>query len=1008
MPARLRAVLLFLVCSSLVVSAFAQTNPTTGQIAGRVTDNTGTGLPGVTLTASNVNTGLTRTTVTEDNGQYVIALLPPGTYRLTAELAGLGTANQERVSVLLGTSSTANLSLSPSMAEEITVTAAAPVVDVRQSGLTEAVTETEIENLPILGRDFKDLVLLTPGATEAFGGRVALNGARGVGTDYNIDGAEANSEFFGEERGGTEAPFVFSQAAIREFQVIRSTYSAEYSRGVGATMNAITKSGTNEFDGEAFWYLRDADWADTRSATLNGEETGDDFESRNVDQYGAAVGGPIVHDRFHFFVATDLQDVTEPMNLFDVRDDPDFRALTPEVQAAFISRVEGLLGHSLDEEYSLSSEEDQETYLVKLDGNFGTSHHASARWNFADFNNFPSEGFQVRSANGDEYNTSNSVVVQAESVLANTLFNQFIFQWGLEERPINSLAPAGLPNTGISGRAPFTFGRSEFLPNATDEEKFQIKNNLSYAVGSHHFKVGIEYVDGHIDNFFPREAGGEYDFNSIQAFVDNEPSRFFQGYGPTNGLNSWDFSQWGAFLQDTWSLGDLTLDLGVRYDIQDIPEPVANKFPAHPEFVENFENDDDNWAPRLGFAWDIGGNSRSVLRGGVGVFYQPIPNILYAGPLAEVGGIYNRISVTCTTDPETNPCPDYPNIFSPEEFAEFVRAAPDVTGVNSDLEAMQSTRMSLGFEQQVGSSMSVGLEGVYSEIEDAWRLVNVNAGATGLMYGDLVVYSTSNDSLQAYPEFRDVKLHTSDAEGTYKAVTLQARRLPTGNSRFSWVTHYTWSEAIDQDSNERSTSTSFHLDPFNREVSEGPADYDIEQRFLASGTYELPWGIMVSGILNWRTGSPYTAGTDTGRTSLNGLFGLGVSVPVFRDSSGNVIDLTQASGMTPAQFSEFLAGQGATMEGRNQRRQPDFMNIDLRLSKRFSFGQGVGIELIGEVFNVLNEENTFITSSNQSMFFGSFSRSTGAWTFTRNESFGQENSFAGLPRQYQAAIKLLF
>lgn len=1003
MHSHLRPFLFFFTFGLMLAGTLlAQTNRTTGDINGRVVDPSGEALPGVTVTAVNTGTGLTRVAASDQQGLYTIALLPPGTYNVMAELAGLGQTRRDNVVVRLGTATNVRLTLSPTVAEEIVVTAEAPVIDVTEAGATSSVSEQQIENLPILGRDFKDLVLLTPGVTEAFGGRVALNGARGIATDYNIDGAEANSEFFGEERGGTEAPFVFSQAAIKEFQVIRSTYSAEYSRGVGATMNAITKSGTNNLDGQLFWFLRDGGWADERSTTVDGQPVGDFFVSKDVDQFGFALGGPIVRDRYHYFLNADFQDVSEPLSIFDFREDSDFRALDAAVQAAFVSKIESILGYPVDNEFDLATKEDQETYLLKFDGNFGTSHHGSVRWNYADFNNFPSEGLELRSANGDEHNETNSLVIQAESVILSDMFNQFIFQYGLEERPIDSLSTVGVPNTEIDGGGIFVeFGRSEFLPNRTDEEKFQIKDSLTWVRRSHQFKAGFEYIDAQIDNFFPREAGGEYDFDSVQEFLDNDPTLFFQGFGPTNGLNSWDFVQWGVFIQDTWNpRPNLTFDYGIRYDIQEIPKPVSNKFPEHPEFVTNFQDDDDNFAPRLGFAWDVKGDGRSVLRGGVGRFYNFLPNILFAGPLAEVAGIYNRISVSCSS----GRCPTYPNILTPEQFAEFVRASPDVTGVNSNLEAMESNRLSLGYEQILGSNYSVGIEGVYATLDKAQRLVNVNAGDTGRRYGDLVVYSTSIDALQRYPEFRDVKLHSSDAEGDYKSITLQTRRIPTAGSKFSWLAHYTWAEAIDQDSNERSTSTPFHVDPFRPEVSEGPADYDIEHRILISGTYELPWSINLSGILNWRTGAPYTAGINTGSTALNGLFGLGVRIPVFRDSSGNVIDMTQATGMTRDELSAFL--QGATMEGRNRRRQPDFMNIDLRLSKRFVLPGQFGIEIIGEVFNILNEENRVVPFSNQTMFNGFFR--SGRWNFSRNSSFESETSFSGLPRQYQVAAKLLF
>lgn len=999
MPYRFKTALIVLVCLSLASMAVAQTSQTSGEIKGRVADSGGDALPGVTVTAVNQNTGLTRTVWTDTDGSYVIALLPPGTYRVTAELAGLGQATQSDVIVRLGVASQVRLTLNPQLAEEIVVTADAPVVDVTQADLTESVTDEQIQNLPILGRDFKDLVLLTPGVTESFGDRISLNGGRGITTDYNIDGAEANSDFFGEERGGTEAPFVFSQAAIKEFQVIRSSYSAEYGRGVGGTMNAITKSGTNEIEGQVFWYHRDKDWADERSATIDGEQIVDFFDARDSDQYGFALGGPIVSDTLHYFVNADFQDISESVTSNDFRFDSDFLGLDPATQQQFLDRINSLLPHSLEEEFNFQSQDDQETYLLKFDWNAADNHHLSLRHNFSDYNNFPSEGTNPLSNNGNEFNTVNSTVFQADSAFGPQLFNQVIVQYGLEERPIESLG-MGIPDTNIF-ELNYQFGRLEFLPNGTDEEKFQFKDKLNYFWGDHYFKAGVEYIQTDIDNFFPREAGGEFDFSTIEDFLDGNVRTFSQGYGPTNGRNVFDFTTYALFVHDTWSLTDqLTLDLGLRYDYQDIPTPVRNAFPQHPEFAD-WNNDDDNFAPRLGFAYDVFGDGKSVVRGGIGKFYNPIPAILYAAPLSEVGGIYNRIRFDCRFDP----CPDYPNVLSPTQFEEFIESASDITIVSPDLEAQESTRLSLGWEQQIGTSYSVSVEGVYADLTNQQRLVNVNAAPTGIVYGNLPTYRSGTDESR-FPDFRDVKMHVSDAEGTYKSVTLGTRKFAFGDSRFSWLAHYTWAEAIDQDSNERSTSSSRSYDPFNAKLSEGRADYDITHRVVVSGTYELPWGILVSGIYRWNSGSPYTAEIDAGSFGMGGLFQVGVNTPVFVDSSGNVIDMTMANGSTPEQLAAFLAERGARIEERNSREQPNFSNLDLRLSKRFSIYGDIGIEIIGEIFNALNEENTRVSSSNQEMFNARFSR--GEWTFTRNEDFGKENSFSGFPRQYQAAVRLIF
>lgn len=1002
---RFKLSIVAVLCAVLAVPALAQTSQTTGEIRGKVTDSSRSTLPGVTVTATNQNTGLSRVGYTGVDGNFIVALLPPGTYRVTAQLVGLGQETRENVTVRLGATTDVSLSLNPQLSEEIIVTAEAPVVDTSESDVTYSVSEEQIQNLPILGRDFKDLVSLTPGVTDAFGGRVSLNGGRGIATDFNIDGAEANSDFFGEERGGTEAPFVFSQAAIQEMQVIRSTYSAEYNRGVGGTVNAITKSGTNDIGGQLFYYKRDASWADERETTINGQNVVDFFDARDVDQYGVAVGGPIMTDILHYFLTADFQDINEQITANDFRLSSSFQNLDPATQSALTSRINDLLGGTLDDQFQYPSDDDQETYLAKLDANIGSDHHFSLRHNYADYNNFPSESPRMLSSQGDEFNTVNSTVLELDSVLTDSIFNQLIVQYGVEERPINALE-MDLPETRIDlGPTDIIFGRGEFLPNRTDEKKLQIKEKASWLLGNHYFKGGIEYLTTDIFNLFPRENAGQYFFDSAEDFLANNPSRLDQGSGPTDGLTEFDYGAWGAFIQDSWTYNDnLTLDFGLRYDLQDIPEPARNAFPEFPEFVDNFENDDDNLAPRFGFAYDLRADGRSVIRGGVGKYFTPIPSILYAAPLAEISGNYNRIVLICSR----NPCPSYPNILSDAEFAQFVRSASDLTLVSPELENQESTRMSLGYEQQLGRLYSVSIEGVYADLTNQQRLVNINAVPTGIVYGNLPAYAAfAGQSGAAYPAFRDIKMHVSDAEGTYESITLATRKYATSDSRFSWLAHYTWSEAIDQDSNERSTSSSRSYDPFNPELSEGRADYNIEHRVVLSGTYELPFGINLSGIYRWNSGSPYTAEINAGSSGINGLFQVGVNTPVFVDRDGAIIDLTQANGSTREELAAFLAERGATIMERNSFEQPNFSALDIRLSKEFRIWNDLGIELIGEVFNALNEENTFVSFTNQRYFSGFFSNSSG-WNFTRNQNFGRENSFTGQPRQYQAAVRLIF
>ncbi|HEX7151912.1 MAG TPA: TonB-dependent receptor [Thermoanaerobaculia bacterium] len=1019
MHSRIRSLFVALLAMLCIASgAFAQSvNVTTGAITGVVTDSSGAALPGVTVTATSPETGLTRNTVTESNGEYTFQLLQPGRYRVEAELAGLGTAARPNVQVLLGNTTRTDIVLNPQVSEQITVTAEAPVVDTEQSGLTATVTEQQIDNLPILGRDFRSLAELTPGVNAAFGGRFQSNGGRGTTTDFNIDGAESNSDFFGEQRGGTRAPFTFSQAAIREFQVIRSQYAAEYGRGVGATINAITKSGTNDLDGEVFYFLRQRDWAATRSRQINGQTVEDQFRAKDSAQPGFALGGPIVRDRLFYFVNADFQRESLPVVPNDFRQDTDFQALPENVRTAYINKLESILGYSIEEELAVYDQTaDQNTYLVKFDANIGSRNHIWVRDNLSDFDNKNNQSnFNFRSNQGNENDRFNQLVGSAETIVTNSAFNQLILQYSKDERPINPIGAVPtefiVSQTGISN---MFFGNNDFLPNNTIETKWQLKESFTFLVGDHNFKAGVDALWMNIENLFPRNSTGVYRYPSIQRFLDNNPNQFQQGFGPGGGLTEWDQNTYGFYVQDSWRpVQKLTLDLGVRYDFQTMPVPERNVFANRPEFIDNFGEDRDNIAPRLGFAYDLTGNGGSVLRGGVGKFYNYLPSILLSNPLTQISGNFNQYTINCSA---TLPCPTFPNILTAEQIAALppntLAAVRDLTIVSDSLEAQESWRTNLQFEQQLGQSYSIALGGTYAKLDKIQALININAVPLGYSFGNLPVYHANGGTGSLYPEFREVRAHVSDEEASYRALTLEGKKLAVAGSRLSMNASYTWSRSIDQDTNERSTSASFRYDPRNPELSEGVSQNDVTHRVVLSGTYELPWGILVSGIGSYRTGVPYTRsiGVGSGQAQVNGLFNISEAFPVFLDRDGNVIDLTQATGLTRPEFAAWLADRGAVIEERNSLRQPYFKNVDLRLAKTFGLPQGFELELIGEVFNAFNWENRFISTTNQRLFTYSLASATDRVTFTRNNSHGQENSFVGNsnPRQFQVAAKIRF
>jgi hypothetical protein len=1015
-----RIVAIVLACLWLLpVASAAQGTAVTGQIDGTVTDSTGGALPGATVTVTNTETGFKRIVVTASDGGYVANLLPPGRYRVDAELSGLGKAAQPNVEVLLGVSTKVDLKLTPTVSETVDVVATTPLIDTARTSTTMSITNDQISSLPLIGRDFRSLAQLTPGVVDSFGGRITANGARGVATDYNIDGASSNNDFFGENTGGTRAPFTFSQAAIKEFQVVRSQYDAELGRGVGAQLNAVTKSGTNEFSGEAFLFGRRRQWAKGRPDRFsNGQLVSDSFRAKDSTQPGFALGGPIAKDQLFFFVNFDAQRQKLPVTATDIRTTSNFLALSPTVQQQFLTKLEGYLGHPYENELNYDQTFDQNTYLGKIDWNLGTKYRISLRDNYTSFRNDNNQAIGQRSNQGNENDKFNQLVGQVTMVLSPKIVNLLTIQHSRDERPIEPVVPVG-PEISISNitTSAILFGPNESFPNNTKEDKVQFKNTLTYSAGRHSLKVGTDMLFMNIDNLFARNLNGVFLYNNPQAYVDGVPNSYRQGYGPGRGLTQWSQNTYAFFASDNFRVGKrITVDAGLRYDWQSMPRPEANAFPQYPQFIDDIKVDRNNVAPRLGIAYDLSGDGRAVIRGGTGLFYGYMPDILLSNPLTQISGNFNQITITCTAANLTVPCPHFPNILSPEQFGILARTSTDIVTVSPDYQAQQAWRSNVQYERQLPGGYSVGAGVIYSTLAKVQGSRNINAVKNGVVLGNLPLYDLQSPS-RKYPDMGVVRELCSCEEADFKAMTLETHKLAVRGSRLSWDLSYTLAKAIDQDSNERSTSSSFLFDPNNPALSEGPADTDVRHRVVGDFTYRVIWGISASGIAQFRTGAPYTAGisfSGTGipgsPTSLSGLSQTSGNISVFVDPSGNVIDLAQITNSSRAQFAQFLADNGATLEGRNRRRQPSYWNLDLRVAKTFNLQGRASIEVLGEIFNLTNRQNRFVSSANQNAFAATYAQAIDRYTFTPRQEFGLVNSYltASDPRQFQVAAKLKF
>lgn len=958
-----KSIFLVVLCvMSLGVSpgaVLAQSNVTTGSLLGTVLDGEGLVLPGVSVEARNTGTGLLRRAITDERGGYRFEFVPVGVYDVRAELDGFRPEIRQGIGVNLGSSVKLDLVLSiGTVAEELVVTATAPVVETTRPDVAGAVGTTQIANLPLNGRDFLDFIALTPQSVTDDNGASHIGGMRGVQNSFSIDGANGQSNFFGQERGTTRAPFTFSQAAIREFQVIPSSYNVQFGNASGGIINAITKSGTNELKSEAWFYLRNEAMVDNDAFD---REPGE-FDQK---QFGAALGGPVVKDRLHFFVSYDGQR----------KDRPVFRKFVnfPAGREGDYERLTGL-DFAAEQGGNQTGTDDNDVFLGKLDWQVSSKHLATVRYNNSDYDG--ANGTDVRypetaeSNNGFENGDFFSVVASFNSVLTDSAFNEAIVQYSDEARP-------RIPNTTLIPEVQIrgfqgTFGQRNYLPNDLIETHRQIKDNVTFFAGGHTIKAGVDLDQVKYDNWFPRYASGQYSYSTWADFLDGRrPYSFQQAFYTNGGHAKFDVDYYAGYLQDEWRpIPNLTLTFGLRYDLQDNPTPEVSN-PLYPA-TASVPDDKDNWAPRVGFAWDPFGSGRTVVRGGYGYFYDGTPMILLANALLNNGVTGARYYMRCSS---TVTCPGFPTILTSP--GQLNADKPTIYVFDEEFEHARTKRASLGIEQQLGSDLSVGGDFIYSETDHLERIYDANLIPVGYTpYGGYLFDSrrVKNSNFSSIAQF------TSDGWGEYWAVVLKGRKRFADKWMFD--ASYTYSKAKDTNSNEVTVSLGGYgsgEDPLNPAGDWAYADHDVRHKFVASAVVMLPWDFQVASIVTVRSGMPFSGTSDICWNAVAGSTSYSCYDPGLVD------------------YRPYVDGEHYE---RNTFRQPWYRNVDLRISKVFRIGK-LETEIIAEAFNLLGTDNLY--TSNKRLQTWSSSTNTTAL----DPNFNTKN-LAYAQRQYQLGLKFRY
>lgn len=963
--------LLLLVPGSAVI---AQSESGSAALEGTVTDTNGAAVAGASVTIRNVETGLERAVTTDGGGRYSARVLPVGRYTVRVEAGGFAAATRDEVVLRVGEATPVDLFLRPAaVSERVEVIAGGETIDTETSSTGTTITPRLVQDLPIRGRNFTEFVQLTPAVVqEADRSGLVISGQRSINSNVAVDGADFNDALQGNQRGGNESVFFFPQTAVREFQVVRSGANAEVGRTSAGFVNVVTKSGTNNFNGEAFYFNR------------NRRLTSPNAFGRSLDnaqnQFGGSLGGPIARDRAFFFFGIEQNYLRVP---FVVEFQPvassitvpaDVLALTGEQRGtnnptALFARTD----FTLNESNNLNV---QYTYTRLRGENFNFD---SPRQDAAASSNYT----RVGSTNG----LKGSLVSVLNANIVNEARAQVATDHRLEDPNSN------LPQVSIAGFG--TLGGDSGRPRQFDTTRFQFTDNLSVNAGAHNLRFGLDANINRLRQQRESNIQGRYDFESrtigtgggavvvpsISNYIALRPRRYRQtlpGFNPEDLTFRGTQKEFAVFVQDRINVSrQLTVNAGLRYEAQFNPQPT-NPNPLIPQ-TARIPNDTTMFQPRLGLAYDVGGAGRTVIRLAAGLYAARTPGNLFQRVFTDNGLTTQAVDISETTACRNSTVVNLAGcrLRGPNAILTFPNAlaaipagfitAPRVFGFDPNFKNPRSFQTSATLEQRIGDDLALTAGYIHNSTWNLQRRLDRNLFPPTINAAGLPIFPTTRPN----PAIGILSVNESSAHSTYDALTLSLTR--RFSLRYQTQVTYTFARNRDDDSNERNFSRESALNPFDLRLEEGPSKQDVRHNLNVSGLVDLGRGFSVSGIIITRSGFPFTPVTNADSQNDGN-----------DDNDRAVID--------------------GRVSGRNSFRQRYFFNLDLRLLKGFRFGETRRIDLSAEVFNVTR--NTNKNFGNDSI--SEYTAATIANGTALQPLFAPSTARFGGPRQLQLGVRFAF
>jgi hypothetical protein len=986
----------FLLVSILIlpIGSFAQL--ATGQIEGVVLDPSGAVVPEAQVMVRHTATGMERVLTTDASGNYRAVALDPGTYSLKVEKEGFQSVEQTGVMVTVGSTTTVDIALRVAgAAETVVVTEAITAIDTEKTDVSVTVPEQLVHNVPVIGRRFDFYVLSAPtvGPDGSFG-LISYRGTSGLYNNNTLDGVDNNQAFFSEARGRTRSTSTYSLAGVKEFQVTLDNFSAEYGRAAGGLVNAVTKSGTNAFHGEAFYFIRDY-ITNAREPTIDTAvveaATGKDKLSERRQQFGFAMGGPVVHDKLFWFL--NYEQLIRGFPYVVTTSSPAF----PDSNCGTLPTVNQRATCQFFESDAtvVGRRALNETALGKIDWTINPNNILTFNYNFHQWRSVngirtPQVNFNAETDNGFDGVRDDSLYFRLSSTISSSLLNEARFQYARDNENQRPNGPG--PSTTVTGG--FSYGMPNFLPRPAYpfEKRFQWMDNLSWIKGRHTFKFGVDinYVRDEQINLF--QGGGVYSYPSFASLAGDCPpgavpfgcvpdgapsySNYQQAFdlrvlrgelAPEQaGFIFFTTTDYNGYLQDTFRVHpDVTLTYGLRYEYQQLPQPDVGN-PLFP-LTQSFNQDKNNWGPRIGLAWDIGGRHNTVIRTGYGLVYGRTSNSAVSSALLDNG--VNVASFFFV--PATAGRPVYPQCFFPAPnspnctlaFPVGTGQLPDIRQFSEDYARPLVHQAQFTIEHELFKDYVLSAAYAYSGGRrlPTFRDINLPFPTAQLFinFPDLLSFDGTllapggvsgpfpfYTGPRPFTGARRVLQSESVINSSYNALILRANKRMSHGILFD--THFTWSKAIDNGQISQTFFSTFTVpfDPLNLRAERSLSNFDKEHRFVAN--------------FLWRPGETWTipegaAGKILGGWQFSGGVVLADGNPTTVDKSGNI------SGATGAVDVTSLNGSGGSFRapffGRNPFTDTGFANVDFRVSRSISITESKRVEVIVESFNIFNRTN---------------------------------------------------